>query len=155
MNEKEGYSMAFAENLRRYRQEQGLTQLELGRKINYSEKAVSKWESGASIPPATALLAVADALGVTLDDLFDYGAPSYYLGIDGGATKTTFALADNSGKIIKTLKLGSSNPFDLGFLVASAVLDEGIRKITEGISFRKISAKRTTRFMTTRAAMPI
>jgi len=139
MNEKEGYSIAFAENLRRYRQEHGLTQLELGRKINYSEKAVSKWESGASIPPASALLAVADALGVTLDDLFDYGSPSYYLGIDGGATKTTFALADNCGNIIRTVRLGSSNPFDLGFAAASAVLDDGIRKVTDGISFRKIS----------------
>lgn len=139
MNEKEGYSTTFAENLRRFRQKQGLTQLELGRKINYSEKAVSKWESGSAIPPATALLAVSDVLGVTLDDLFEYGTPSYYLGIDGGATKTTFALADNSGNIIRTIRLGSSNPFDLGFSAASAVLDDGIRKVTDGISFRKIS----------------
>ena len=130
--------MVFAENLRRYRQKQGLTQLELGRKINYSEKAVSKWESGASIPPSAALLLLADALCVTLDDLFYHGAPLYYLAIDGGATKTTFALADNSGNIIRTIRLGPSNPFDLGFSAASEVLDECIRKITDGISFRKI-----------------
>ena len=139
MNEKEGYSMVFAENLRRYRQARGFTQIELGKKINYSEKAVSKWESGASIPPSSALLMLADALGVTLDDLFYHGSPSYYLGIDGGATKTTFALADNCGNIIKSLRLGSSSPFDLGFSKACAVLDEGIRKIAEGIPFRKIS----------------
>ena len=38
----------FAENLRRYRKEVGLTQAQLGEKTGYSEKAVSKWECGIS-----------------------------------------------------------------------------------------------------------
>lgn len=61
------------------------------------------------------------------------------MGIDGGGSKTTFSLADEKGVVIKTIKLGSSNPVDLGFERAEAVLDEGIRQITNGISRRKIS----------------
>ena len=38
----------FAENLKRIRTGKGLTQGELGDAIGYSNKAVSKWESGLS-----------------------------------------------------------------------------------------------------------
>lgn len=46
-----------------------LTQLELAEKINYSDKAVSKWERGESIPDVTVLMTIASLFGVTLDFL--------------------------------------------------------------------------------------
>ncbi len=38
----------------------------------------------------------------------------YYLSIDGGGTKTEGVAVNNQGKIIKRLKVGSSNPNDIG-----------------------------------------
>ncbi len=45
-------SMIFAKKLRQRRRELGLTQRELGEMLGYSEKTVSKWESGAAICPS-------------------------------------------------------------------------------------------------------
>ena len=130
----------FAEKLRMYRRMLGLSQEELGEKIMYTGKAVSKWERGTVIPPATALIALADYFNTSLDDLLGvYTKPSYYLGIDGGGTKTAFCLADEEGNVIRYLRLGGSNPFDLGFERATAVLDKGIREVTQGYPRRRIS----------------
>lgn len=64
----------------------------------------------------------------------------YYLGVDGGGTKTRFALADNCGRILKVVTLGASNPIDLGISACLDVLSEGIEKVCEGIPFSQISA---------------
>lgn len=59
----------FAQNLIYLRKQMKLTQLELAEKINYSDKAVSKWERGESIPDVTVLMTIASLFGVTLDFL--------------------------------------------------------------------------------------
>ena len=46
-----------------------LTQIELAEKLNYSDKAVSKWERGESIPDVTVLMDIAKTFGVSLDFL--------------------------------------------------------------------------------------
>lgn len=56
-----------AKNISELRREAGMTQLQLAQKLNYSDKAVSKWESGASIPDAGVLLEIANLFGVTVD----------------------------------------------------------------------------------------
>lgn len=48
-----------------------MTQLELAEILNYSDKAISKWERGESIPDVTVLKAIADLFGVTLDYLLE------------------------------------------------------------------------------------
>ena len=58
-----------AKNIADLRREAGLTQLELAEKLSYSDKAVSKWESGASIPDVGVLLEIAKLFGVTVDYL--------------------------------------------------------------------------------------
>ncbi len=58
-----------AKNISALRQEEGLTQLELAERLNYSDKAVSKWERGESIPDVTVLMEIAQMFGVTLDYL--------------------------------------------------------------------------------------
>ncbi len=52
--------------LRKYRK---MTQIELAEALNYSDKAVSKWENGDSMPDVETLLTVAKFFGVTLDYL--------------------------------------------------------------------------------------
>ena len=65
--------------------------------------------------------------------------PTYFLGIDGGATKTDLALADREGTILRRLKLGSSNPVDIGMEKAMNTLEAGIRELCQDISFGEIS----------------
>jgi len=44
-----------------------LTQAELAERLNYSDKAVSKWERGESLPDITVIKTIADMFGVTVD----------------------------------------------------------------------------------------
>ena len=59
----------FAKNLITLRKELKLTQAELAERINYSDKAISKWERGESVPDITVLKGIADLFGVTVDFL--------------------------------------------------------------------------------------
>ena len=61
--------LVVASNLIRLRQKAGMTQAELGEKLNYSDKTVSKWERGESIPDAYVLTRLADIYGLTVNDL--------------------------------------------------------------------------------------
>lgn len=56
-------------NISNLRKRQGLTQAGLGEKLNYSDKAVSKWERGESAPDILTMVSIAQVLGVTVDDL--------------------------------------------------------------------------------------
>ena len=58
-----------AENLIKYRKAHKLTQAEFAQKINYSDKAVSKWERAESVPDLAVLKQIADFYGVTIDAL--------------------------------------------------------------------------------------
>ncbi len=46
-----------------------MTQAELGDKLNYSDKTVSKWERGEAVPDITVLRQIAEVFQVSLDDL--------------------------------------------------------------------------------------
>lgn len=59
----------FADNLIFLRKHAKLTQLELAEKLNYSDKAVSKWERGEAIPDISVLLNIAEIFGITVDEL--------------------------------------------------------------------------------------
>lgn len=65
----ENIKNVIAENITKLRTANSMTQLELAQKLNYSDKAVSKWERGESIPDVTVLLTIANMFGVTLDYL--------------------------------------------------------------------------------------
>ena len=57
---------AFVATLRR---EKGWTQKELAQRLYISDKAVSKWETGASIPDTALLMPLAELLGVSVTEL--------------------------------------------------------------------------------------
>lgn len=59
----------FAANLIRLRTAAGMTQAELGERLHYTDKAVSKWERAESLPDAYVLKQAATIFGVTVDDL--------------------------------------------------------------------------------------
>jgi len=56
-----------ATNLVRFRKSSKLTQLQVAEKINYSDKALSKWERGESLPDVCVLKQLADIYNVELD----------------------------------------------------------------------------------------
>ena len=56
-------------NIAAYRKSRGMTQATLAEKLNYSDKAVSKWERGESVPDVMTLVAIARQFGVTVDEL--------------------------------------------------------------------------------------
>lgn len=58
-----------ASNIIKLRTEKELTQAELGAKLNYSDKTISKWERGEAIPDAYVLLQMAEIFGVSVDYL--------------------------------------------------------------------------------------
>ena len=60
-----------AANIAALRTANNMTQLELAEKLNYTDKAISKWERGDSIPDVTVLKLIADLFGVSLDYLLE------------------------------------------------------------------------------------
>ena len=56
-------------NIAAYRKRAGLTQLGLAEKLNYSDKAVSKWERGESMPDVLTLVQLADLFDINVNDL--------------------------------------------------------------------------------------
>lgn len=53
------------------RKEKGITQKELAEKLCISDKAISKWETGNSIPDVTLLIPLAEILGVSVTELLE------------------------------------------------------------------------------------
>lgn len=56
-----------AKNIYELRVAKGMTQLELAEKLHYSDKSVSKWEKGDSLPEITTLVSIAEIFEVNLD----------------------------------------------------------------------------------------
>lgn len=63
------FKKVVSENLSKFRRESGLTQLDIAKKLNYSDKAVSKWERGEAIPDAFVLSQLAKIYDVPVDTL--------------------------------------------------------------------------------------
>ena len=56
-------------NIVTYRKRSGLTQARLAERLNYSDKAISKWERGESMPDVLTLVQLAELFEITVDDL--------------------------------------------------------------------------------------
>lgn len=100
------------ENIKFYRLRAGYTQAELGEKLNVSFQAISSWENSVTLPDVDNLCRLARVLAVSVDSLLhvgnDYGK-TVMLGVDGGGTKSEFALFNSEGNVIKTFKLEGTN----------------------------------------------
>lgn len=69
MANEEELKKKLAKNLIYYRKNNNLTQLQLAEKLSYSDKAISKWERGESVPDILTLKALADLYHCKIDDL--------------------------------------------------------------------------------------
>ena len=75
----------FAERLKTLRKQQGISQVALAGRLNISQQAVGKWETGRSAPDPGTLKTLADLFGVTVDFLLGRSErmPSMNLAQDG------------------------------------------------------------------------
>ena len=67
--EEEKLKKQIGANIGAYRKLQGMTQAGLAEKLNYSDKAVSKWERGESVPDVLTLMQIAELFDTTVDEL--------------------------------------------------------------------------------------
>lgn len=65
----ENFRKIVAENIIKLRTAQGMTQAELGEKLNYSDKSISKWERADALPDAYILKQIATLFDVSVDYL--------------------------------------------------------------------------------------
>ena len=56
-------------NIAAFRKRAGMTQAGLAEKLNYSDKAVSKWERGESMPDVLTLVQLAEQVDISVNDL--------------------------------------------------------------------------------------
>ena len=63
------WKQTVAGNLAALRKARQLTQAQLAEQLHYSDKAVSKWERGESLPDLAVMKQLADFYGILIDDL--------------------------------------------------------------------------------------
>lgn len=87
------------------RREQGLTQKELAEKLFISDKAVSKWETGVSIPDTSLLVPLSKILGISVTELLlcERGADSTDMD-DDELIKKALSYAESSSERAYALK---------------------------------------------------
>ena len=84
-------------NIAAYRKRAGLTQAGLAELLNYSDKAISKWERGESIPDVLTTMQLAEQFGITVNELV--ADPNELP--DGPTTKLEKAMTQVSEKALK------------------------------------------------------
>ncbi len=61
----------FSQKIKAIRQENGISQRELAKKLNISNRAVSKWENGISYPSTENLIRISELFGISLEFFLD------------------------------------------------------------------------------------
>ncbi len=74
----ENVKLIIAENLTALRKKNKLTQLELAEKLNYTDKAVSRWEKGDTLPDIDVLCRICEIYGISFNDLIRKNSPEDY-----------------------------------------------------------------------------
>ena len=96
--------MSLGENIRERRKAMGMTQEALGDALGMAPQTVSKWERDESMPDAALLPGLAEALGCSLDRLFDRKTDVY---LDAAAAVKDWLLTlDRKDRWMGALRLG-------------------------------------------------
>ena len=82
-----------------YRNQLGLSQIQLAKKLNMSQQTISAYENGTRQPDLDTLRKFADFFGVTTDELLGVSEPQPLVAFDGGLD----GLTDEQKKIIMDL----------------------------------------------------
>jgi len=66
---------------------------------------------------------------------------SLFVGVDGGGTKTAISVADQNGRMLTTITVGSSNPNSVTDAGAAHTVSAGIRQALANIGGKEGSVK--------------
>lgn len=117
-----------AANISELRLRSGMTQQELAEKLNYTDKAVSKWERGESVPDISVLARVAEIFGVTVDHLITdhrHGRAPEKQAADAASGRAEEAPASDSqsnmSKLAGIFGFRSAGKFTVTLMAAAAV----------------------------------
>lgn len=116
------------EKIKQHRQQIGLTQKALAEKLGVSFQAVSGWEHSTTVPDIENLCRLSIVFGVTIDELLTNTTAQspVMIGIDGGGSKTEFALFNAEGQVLKTVKLSGCNAALVGIDETLHILYQGM-----------------------------
>ncbi len=106
-------------NIAELRKQNGMTQAELAERLNYSDKAVSKWERGESQPDVVTLAQLAELFHVSVDTL---------LGIDNGEESAKPKKLRRNGIYHGVLRLSSLLVWFVALLVYVVLSSAGVPK---------------------------
>ena len=96
---------ALGTKIKELRCARGLTQGAFAEELHVSFQAVSNWERGIAPPELDNLLRIAAYFNVLVDDLIrTQSSDTVIIGIDGGGTKTEFAVCKTDGTVLKSFK---------------------------------------------------
>ncbi|MCL2177273.1 MAG: helix-turn-helix domain-containing protein [Firmicutes bacterium] len=116
-----GRSIAF------FRKRAGYTQLELADKINYTDKAISKWERGDGIPDLNILIKLANVFGIRVVDILNSEKAEVLAGVETRAKKKPLTERWNVRVIVPIMSIMfvfTVATFLFGF---SVILPTGVR----------------------------
>ena len=124
----------FAKMLQKFRKERGITQNELAKLLFVTPQSVSRWECAEAMPDIAHLCELSRLLSVSIDVLVDNHRPDTraFIGIDGGGTKTEFALIDETGTRLNSIVLEGCNPNTVGVKKTVSILRQGIDFLRPG-----------------------
>ncbi len=88
----ENLSEIIARNICNFRKKMKMTQSELAEKLNFSDKSVSKWERGESVPDVSVLMSLCEIFNITLNDI-----------VSESPKAKTVSKANKTNKLIITL----------------------------------------------------
>lgn len=121
---------ALGTKIKELRCARGLTQGAFAEELHVSFQAVSNWERGIAPPELDNLLRIAAYFNVLVDDLIRaQNSDTVIIGIDGGGTKTEFAVCKMDGSVLKSFKRSGCNPNDVGLDGAFEIIYGGIREV--------------------------
>ena len=113
------------------RKEKNLTQLQLAEMLNITDKAISKWERGLSLPDASIMLALCDILGISVNELLS----GEKISMENGNEKNEQLLLDMAKEIEKknrtiwasmwAIMIVSITALIAGLLIAALLIPEG------------------------------
>lgn len=114
------------------RKEQGLTQMQLAEKLNITDKAISKWERGNSMPDTSIMLELCDILNISVNELLN----GEEINMENNEQKNQQLLLDMAQEIEKKNKTIWSSMWAImivsltalvaGIFVAAFLIPEGI-----------------------------
>ena len=88
--------------IKKLREKNHLTQAELADKLNVSDKAISKWETGKGYPDITLLQPLADVMGVSVAELLS-GNTVNNMNISANMMRSKFYVCPVCGNIIHSM----------------------------------------------------